>query len=79
MSQLNENSNSSDVLINLPFFDFRKADEEYGIFELVSENGFEEFIREKFLQELTELRGFFIKRNFDEMKKKAHKIKSAFW
>jgi hypothetical protein len=71
--------NSSDVLVNLPFFDFRKADEEYGIFELVADNGFEEFVREKFLQELTELRCYFIKKNYDETKKKAHKIKSAFW
>lgn len=77
MSNLEENA--SDDLVNLPFFDFRKAEEEYGIFELVSENGFEEFLREKFLEELTDLRGFFIKKNFEESKKKAHKIKSAFW
>jgi hypothetical protein len=79
MSNFGDKSQSADVLVNLPFFDFRKADEEYGIFELVSDNGFEEFIREKFLEELTELREYFLKKDFDELKKKAHKIKSAFW
>jgi len=68
-----------DILINLPFFDFRKADEEYGIYELVSENGFQDFINEKYLTELTELRQHFIKNNYEETRKRAHKMKSAFW
>ena len=58
-----ENTESSDILINLPFFDFRKADEEYGIYDIVSDNGFDQFIREKFLTDLTELRETNIKKD----------------
>jgi hypothetical protein len=75
---LNGTNETNDILINLPFFDFRKAEEEYGIYELVSENGFQDFINEKYLIELTELRQLFIKKDYEETRKRAHKIKSAF-
>jgi hypothetical protein len=74
-----EINDSSDILINLPFFDFRKADEEYGIYDIVSDNGFEKFITEKFLTDLIELREFNINKNYEELRKRAHKLKSAFW
>ena len=74
----NKINETNDILINLPFFDFRKAEEEYGIYELVSEKGFQDFINEKYLIELTELRQLFIKNDYEETRKRAHKIKSAF-
>ncbi len=62
-----------------PFFDWKAAQREYGLeFLLISKNGYEEFIEEKFLNDFITLRKCYIQRDFSGIRFWIHKFKGSF-
>ena len=60
-----------------PFFDWNKAENENGLlFVSFSENGFEKFIKEKFLTEMIQMRKYYLMRDYVDFRFIIHKSKS---
>jgi hypothetical protein len=69
----------SPIYVNKPFFDWKTAEEEFGlVFNIFSENGFENFIQEKFLGDLFYLRKCFILRDYMGIRFVLHKFRGSF-
>lgn len=74
----NEKKNT-DLYINPPFYDFDHAENVLGVdFECISENGFKEFLEDKYLSVLVELRKSFQKKETKKIDEHSHKLKGAF-
>jgi hypothetical protein len=64
---------------NAPFFDFKHAENTLGVdFEFISEDGFKEFLEDKYLNLLVDLRNTYLKKDYKTLDEHAHKIKGAF-
>jgi len=62
---------------NPPFYDWNKAENENGlVFTIFSENGFDNFIKEKLLNEMIMMRKYYIIRDYLNFRFLIHKSKS---
>jgi hypothetical protein len=62
---------------NPPFYDWNMAENENGlVFTLFSENGFEKFINEKLVNEMIQMRKYYIMREYVNFRFMIHKSKS---
>ncbi len=69
----------TDLHINPPFYDFEHAERILGVdFECISEEGFKEFLEDKYLSVLVELRKSFHKKDPKKIDEHSHKLKGAF-
>jgi hypothetical protein len=69
----------SDFHINPPFYDFEHAEKVLGVdFECIAEEGFKEFLEDKYLSVLVELRKSFQKKDTKKIDEHSHKLKGAF-
>lgn len=75
---MNSSSNNSEFLINMPFFNFSHAVEEYGLdFEETSQNGFKSYL-ESITNDYEQIRKTFILRELPNCRKLLHKLKGVF-
>ena len=64
---------------NPPYFDFKNAELSFGIqYESISQDGFKEFLNEKFLEILPNIRKSLQNRDWKLLDEYSHKIKGAF-
>jgi hypothetical protein len=69
----------TDLHTNLPFYDFQHAEKKLGVdFESFSEEGFKDFLEEKYLKTLPDLRRNYFKKDLKQIKDLTHSIKGAF-
>jgi hypothetical protein len=69
----------TEIHTNLPFYDFQHAEKKLGVdFECFSDEGFKDFLEEKYLKTLPDLRRNYFKKDLKQIKDLAHSIKGAF-
>ena len=69
----------TEVYINKPFYDWKQAQREYGlVFSIISENGFDAFVQEKFITDFITLRKCYILRDYVGIRFWVHKFKGSF-
>jgi len=69
----------TEIYINKPFYDWKQAQREYGlVFTIISENGFDSFVQEKFIADFTTLRKCYIMRDYVGIRFWVHKFKGSF-
>ena len=78
-SSLNEDGEFffTEEFTNPPYYDWKMAENENGlVFTIFSENGFENFINEKLLNEMIMMRKYYIIRDYFNFRFMIHKSKS---
>ncbi len=73
-----DNYEFTEAHTNKPFFDWKQGEMEYGAFGAICKDGFTEFVKEKFLIDLTNLRRSYIKRDYNGLRFWVHKYKGSF-
>jgi hypothetical protein len=69
----------TEIYINKPFYDWKLAQREYGlVFSIISEDGFDAFVQEKFLVDFITLRKCYIQRDYVGVRFWVHKFKGSF-
>ncbi len=69
----------TEIYINKPFYDWKQAQREYGlVFTIISEDGFDAFVQEKFLTDFITLRRCYILRDYVGVRFWVHKFKGSF-
>ena len=69
----------SELHTNPPYYDFRHAEKTLGVdFEFISEDGFKEFLEDKYTNLLVDLRKSYHKKDYKTLDEHAHKLKGAF-
>jgi hypothetical protein len=69
----------TEVYINKPFYDWKQAQREYGlVFSIISEDGFDSFVQEKFISDFITLRKCYILRDYVGIRFWVHKFKGSF-
>jgi len=64
---------------NPPYYDFKHAERTLGVdFEFISEDGFKDFLEDKYLILLVQLRKSYHKKDYKMIDEHAHKMKGAF-
>lgn len=69
----------AELYTNLPHYNFAVAIEEFGLdFDDLKKEGFEQFIRDIVIKDLTDLRRHYILRDFPKIRLIVHKFKGCF-
>jgi hypothetical protein len=69
----------TEIHVNKPFYDWEMAEADHGlVFVAISHEGFDGFVREKFLNDLICVRRSYIMRDYTALRFWIHKFKGSF-